>query len=100
MVVDCGDSVAFNRDESLGIYHSSEWGERLFCKDCGTTLMWRSRHEGYAYVSAQTFDDPSAFEFTHQIFIDDKPGNYAFANETKTMTGADVFAAFSAAKES
>ena len=31
----------------------------------------------------------------HQIFIDEKPGYYSFASETKTMTGAEVFAMYS-----
>jgi hypothetical protein len=31
---------------------------------------------------------------TSQIFIDEKPAYYTFANQTKTMTGAEVFAMF------
>ena len=34
--------------------------------------------------------------FDHQIFIEEKPSFYAFANETKNMTGEEVFALFAA----
>ena len=33
-------------------------------------------------------------EFGLQVFIDEKPDYYEFANETKDMTGAEVFAKF------
>jgi hypothetical protein len=32
----------------------------------------------------------------HQIFIEQKPGWYCFANTTKELTGAEVFALFAA----
>jgi hypothetical protein len=46
------------------------------------------------FVSAEAFDDRTGFKFTSQIFIDDKPAYYDFANKTHNMTGAEVFAAF------
>ena len=36
----------------------------------------------------------SGYAFTSQIFIDEKPAYYDFANKTHNMTGAEVFAAF------
>ena len=39
-------------------------------------------------VSAEAFDDTSGFAFTSQIFVDEKPAYYDFANKTKSMTGA------------
>ena len=46
------------------------------------------------FASAEAFDDRSGYTFTRQIFIDDKPPYYEFANKTHNMTGAEVFAAF------
>jgi hypothetical protein len=37
--------------------------------------------------------------FDRQIFIDEKPEYYSFANETKNMTGAEVFAQFAPLSE-
>ena len=93
--VDCGDSVKVSDAASLAWYRSSDWAERAFCKQCGSTavlIVW-SASNGH-FVSAEAFDDTSGFAFTHQIFIDEKPAYYDFANKTKNMTGAEVFAAF------
>ena len=45
-------------------------------------------------MSAEAFDDRGGYAFKSQIFIDEKPGYYEFANQTHNMTGAEVFAAF------
>lgn len=91
--------VRFEGGENIGVYKSSEWGERAFCKTCGTSLYWRlSGAEHYA-LSSGTFDDQTGFAFVAEIFVDEKPGYYDFANETNKMTGAEVMAAFAASKE-
>lgn len=94
MSVDCGSSVVFEADASRGSYKGSAWGERVFCTDCGSSLVWQTQDGAYQHVSMQAFEDPSQFEMTIQVFIDEKPYNYALSNQTKTMTGAEVFAMF------
>jgi hypothetical protein len=49
-------------------------------------------------VAAQAFDDPSGFALVSEIFTDEQPATYAFANHTKRQTGAEFFAAFMASK--
>lgn len=90
--VSCGASVEVEDDSQLGVYVSSDWGERCFCRKCGSTLFWRMRDGSNVAVSAQAFDDPEAFNFTSEIFIDEKPSNFEFANETKKQTSAELFA--------
>lgn len=46
------------------------------------------------------FDGSEQFILDHQIFIEQKPEYYCFANETQNMTGAEVFAMFAPATES
>ncbi len=99
MAVECSD-IDIADEAELGIYSSSQWGERVFCKTCGSSLMWRSKDGAHIVVSAQAFDDPYVFSFTSEIFIDDKPGNYAFANETQKMTNAEVYALYAKEQES
>jgi len=94
MAVRCGESVKLSGNGSIGIFQSSEWGERVFCKECGSSLMWRSRDNKHQNVSMQVFDNPQAFELTNQYFIDKKPDNYSFANDTNKMTEAEVMAMF------
>ena len=99
LCVDCSDSVEIIEGDDLAFYGSSEWGERGFCKTCGSTLMWRMRDGSHNVVSIQAFDDPSQFRFTTEIFVDSKPGNYAFANDTRKMTEAEFLAAFASTQD-
>ncbi len=93
MTVSCS-KLTIRDETALGVYASSEWAERCFCKSCGSVLFWRMRDGSLTAVSAHTFDDPSQFPFEVEIFVDEKPSNYAFANPTRKMTGAEVVAAF------
>jgi hypothetical protein len=92
--VRCGTSVVFNDDAPLVSYVSSEWAERVFCGRCGTSLVWQMRDGSAQIVSIQAFDDPAAFEFTLQMYIDHKPPTYDFANRTEMLTEADVIAKY------
>ena len=79
---------------NLGVYRSSEWAERAFCKQCGTPLFYRLIGQDMYFVSAEAFDNRDDYALKSQIFIDEKPAYYDFANKTHNMTGAEVFAAF------
>jgi hypothetical protein len=94
LVVDCGDSLQVANPACLGTYRSSEWAERAFCATCGTPLYYRLIDKNLYFVSAEAFDDRDGYVLASQIFIDEKPAYYDFANETHNMTGAEVFAAF------
>lgn len=94
LALECGGTVQLNDTSSLGVYRSSEWAERGFCKKCGTSLFYKLVGKDYYVVSAEAFDDKTGFTFTSQIFVDEKPPYYDFANDTKNMTGPEVFAAF------
>lgn len=91
MAISCSD-VVFESEENVGVYKSSEWGERGFCKNCGSSLFWRMT--GYYGVSEGAFDDVGEITMTTEVFIEEKPAHYEFANKTTQMTGAEVFALF------
>lgn len=92
--VPCEDLQIENEAE-LGAFRSSDWGERLFCKTCGSNLFWRMLDHSIQVVMAQAFDDHSQFEFACEAFIDEKPANYTFANNTNKMTGEEFMAMYS-----
>jgi len=92
--VECGDSVEVANPEAVAVYDSSDWATRSFCRTCGSTLFWSLKAGGLTAVSVQAFDDPSAFPFDSEIFIDSKPGNYDFAGDRVRMTGDEVMAQF------
>ena len=94
MAVECGSDVSFEGEENIGIYQSSEWAERGFCNQCGSHLFYRLKQNNHYYIPAGIFDDSESFVFDNQVFIDEKPEYYSFANETKNMTGEEIFAMF------
>ncbi len=100
MSVPCSD-LAVADERALGRYASSEWAERLFCKECGTSLFWRFQDDGGGHVAVayQSFDDLPPVSFAEEIFIDSKPALYDFAGERRRRTGAEVIAAFEAQQE-
>lgn len=76
-------------------YRSSDWAERAFCAECGTHLYYHLLPVNDYILSAGLFDESSGFLFKRQIFVDRKPDNYDFANDTEKLTEAQVFAQFS-----
>ena len=97
--VECGTSVETENEAMLGVYKSSEYGERVFCKTCGSTLFWRMQDGSDTVASAQAFDEPGSFRFVSEMFFDEKPDNYMFANDTKKMTSAEFLAAYASKQD-
>ena len=86
--------VAFAGDENIGIYDSSEWAERGFCKICGSNLFYRLKATGGYHMPVGVFDDQSAFQIKGEIFIDRKPPGYDFAGDHPRLTEAETMAMF------
>ena len=99
MAVDCGVDVTFEGEENISVFSSSDWAERGFCSKCGSHLFYRLKETKQYVMPVGLFDDSIPFVFDHQIFIDEKPSFYAFANETSDMTGAEVFAKYAPPQE-
>ena len=93
LAVDCGKDVLFEGDDNITVYSSSNWADRGFCSHCGTHLFYRLKASGQYIMPAGLFEKLD-YDFDHQIFIDRKPGWYAFENDTKDMTEAEVFAKY------
>ncbi|MEF2551247.1 GFA family protein [Aurantimonas sp. A2-1-M11] len=99
MAIDGASNVVAAGTDLIETYQSSGWGERGFCRVCGTSLFWRSKDGEHYAMSAMLFDGLGDVRLTQEIFIDSKPSWYAFANETEKMTGAEFFAQFAPQQE-
>src|SRR5690349_7534196 len=66
-------SVAFEGEDKIGRYESSEWAERGFCRNCGSTLFYFLKPNRSYVMSVGAFDDPGGFKLAEEIFIDKKP---------------------------
>lgn len=93
LAVHCGKDVEIAGDDNVAVYPSSEWAERAFCRQCGTHLYYRLLATGEYFVPAGVFD-ASDFELASQIYVDNKPAYYAFANQTPMLTEQQVIEKF------
>lgn len=92
---DCDSDASFEGAENISIFSSSDWAERGFCRTCGTHLFYRLKQDGHYGIPVGLFDDSEEWRLGEQIFIDEKPSLYSFAEMTKDLTGKEVFAQFS-----
>lgn len=99
LAVECGTEVTFEGEDSIGVFSSSDWAQRGFCKQCGSHLFYQLKESGQYFAPAGLFGDALELEFNHQVFIDEKPSYYTFANKTENMTGAEVFAKYGASTD-
>ncbi|MGD1701227.1 GFA family protein [Dapis sp. BLCC M229] len=95
LAIECGDQVRFEGSDSISVFNSSEWAKRGFCSQCGTHLFYRLKQKKYYMIPVGLLDRDSNLTFEQQIFIDEKPSFYSFANKTKNLTKAEVFAQYS-----
>lgn len=93
MEVTC-DQVAFEGEEHIGRIRSLEWAERGFCKTCGSNLFYHIVGTDEYQISVGLLDDQTRLRLVSQVFIDRKPPFYAFSNDTKTITEAEVIAEY------
>lgn len=94
MTIDCAENVKITGSSNITSYPSSEWGDRGFCKNCGTHLFYYLKPANQYHLPVGLLQTVNNIKFTHQIFIDEKPDYYEFNNKTHNMTGAEVFAHF------
>ncbi len=99
MGIDCGSDVSFEGKENISVFDSSEWAERAFCNKCGTHVYYRLKDNNQHIIPIGLFSDVEGLVFDHQVFIDQKPAYYSFAEETKNMTGEEMFAQYAPPEE-
>lgn len=92
--IDGGTQVHFSGEDHVRIFASSEWAERAFCGTCGTHLYYRLKGTGSHYMPAGLFDDQSDFTLSREVFVDEQPHYYGFANPTERFTGPELMALF------
>jgi len=93
MALNC-ETVTFEGQDNIGRVRSSDWAERGFCTQCGSNLFYHLVDNSDYQVAAGLFDEQSMLRLSLQVFTDEKPAFYDFANETKMMTGPEVIALF------
>ncbi len=80
--------------EHIGRYKSSDWAERGFCTQCGTPLFYHLTvgTMEYFYSAGLFQNDDKDFKVNLEIFVDQKPDFYDFANaQSQRKTSEKVF---------
>jgi hypothetical protein len=57
-------------EDNIARYHASDFGERAFCRVCGTTLFWKMQDGPVNFLCAGLLDDQTGLEMKEEIFID------------------------------
>lgn len=91
--VELSGSPRFGNKSALCVYRSSDWAERLFCRTCGTSILWRSADGAFQVLPVALLEYPPELELTTEIFIDDKPAFYTLAGTRTCLTGEQTIAA-------
>jgi hypothetical protein len=97
--VNCGPEVAFAGGR-VTRHRSSDWAERGFCAACGTHLFYFFVPQPTYVLPAGLFDDQSGLTFEKEIYIDAKPGWYAFAGDRTRHTEAEFLQSMGIGEES
>lgn len=90
----CGSDVEIDGEQHVVRYRSSDWAERGFCGRCGSNLFYHYLPLDTYGFTAGLFSDEAFLPLAEEIFIDEKPGYYAFDAESEKLTGAEVKAKY------
>lgn len=79
------DDITYISRENLGTYDSSPNATRGFCKKCGTSLFDHYKPMNAYFVPPAIIENlpDEKIKFVEEIYYDNKPCYYTFANDTK-----------------
>lgn len=92
-------SIEIEGEEATRSYKASEWGERVFCKICGTTLWWKMQGKPVQMIAPGLLEDQSALKLTEEIFVDTRAPWMAPVPGASQSTEAEEMAKLAAALE-
>jgi len=74
--------LRFSRDDGLKWYDSSDWAERGFCKECGSSLFYRLKGEDHRLsVATGCLDQPTGLALRRHIYVKDKGDYYDISDD-------------------
>lgn len=86
-------------EEALRAYSSSDWGERVFCGECGSHVFWRMQDGSAAFAFAGALDQADALTLTKEIFVDGGLGQVRLAGDHRRLTEAEYLRSIGMAPE-
>ena len=75
-----GDKFRLTKTRGLRWFQSSNWAERGFCRECGSSLFFRLHDHDGLEVAPGALDAPTGTKLSGHIFVADK-GDYYDLND-------------------
>ncbi len=92
--------VTLADEKTVTWYSSSEWAQRGFCAKCGSSLFYRLKEQpGFWAITLGTVNQTVEGQLGKEIFINEKPGNYALAGDHPRLTGEEFFASLQSSSD-
>jgi len=85
-----GEDITITSEESVTRYKSSDWAERGFCRNCGSNLFYYLIPTDSYDIPIDLFTDESESCLKLEIYYDQKPHYYDFANDTDKKTEDEI----------
>lgn len=77
-------------------FQSSDWAERGFCENCGSTLWYGTIADGARHLAAGLFENAADAEMKIEFYADMCPNGYALAGEHRKLTTDETIKLFEA----
>ncbi|WP_295482236.1 GFA family protein [uncultured Pseudomonas sp.] len=95
MLVAHGSQAPVFEGAAPAVYRSSEWAERGFCGRCGTHLFYRLTGKDEYFFPVGMLQGAQDWQFSLQVYADERPSWYCFSNQTQQLTGEQIQAMYS-----
>ena len=82
------EDLEIDDETTLSWYKSSDWGQRGFCNQCGSSLFWRMPDSGVTSIMAGTIDKPTGLKIAAHVFVEDK-GDYDIIGDDAPCLGRE-----------
>ena len=75
------DTVVMTRDDGLKWYRASDFAQRGFCGNCGSTLFWRRDESPLVHVLLGSLDTPAGTTLATHFWVSEKGDYYEIADD-------------------
>ncbi|MDT2735790.1 GFA family protein [Enterococcus pseudoavium] len=92
LTIEAGTSadITIHNEAFVSRYQSSEWAERGFCSNCGSNLFYHLLPTDAYSIPIDLFEEQAEAALSLEVYYDQKPAYYDFANPTKKLTEAAI----------
>lgn len=81
-------NIQITNSEGLAKYKTSDVAQRVFCKNCGTSLFWEPFDLDATGIAAGTLDGPTGLTTMGHIFVGEKSDFYEISDDLPQFEGS------------